>query len=72
MGLLEVGTLPPGTYGDGMIIESGVMVFTLLIYLQKRGSLKGYVDLTKVKVIEKVLETAFDKPSFQVILYVCM
>ncbi len=28
--------------------------------------MKGYVDLSKVKVIEKVLDGAFDKPSFQV------
>lgn len=34
--------------------------------LQKRGSQKGYIDLTKVKVVEKVLNGAFDKPSFQV------
>jgi hypothetical protein len=28
--------------------------------------MKGVVDLSKVKVIEKVLDGAFDKPSFQV------
>ena len=28
--------------------------------------MKGFVDLSKVKVIEKVLDGAFDKPSFQV------
>ena len=36
------------------------------VFLQKRGNLKGYVELTKVKVIEKVMDTAFNKPSFQV------
>ena len=36
------------------------------MYLQKRGSLKGQVDLTKVKAIEKVQVGQFDKPSFQV------
>ena len=34
---------------------------------QKRGTQKGYIDLTKVKVVEKVLDGAFDKPSFQVL-----
>lgn len=36
---------------------------------QKRGSQKGYIDLTKVKVVEKVLDGAFDKPSFQASLW---
>jgi hypothetical protein len=35
--------------------------------VEKRGNLKGYVELTKVKVIEKVMDTAFNKPSFQVV-----
>lgn len=35
--------------------------------LEKRGGLKGHVDLNNVKVVEKVLDTAFDKPSFQVV-----
>ena len=34
---------------------------------QKRGGLKGQVDLNSVKVIEKVSDSAFDKPSFQVV-----
>jgi hypothetical protein len=34
--------------------------------VEKRGNLKGYVELTKVKVIEKVMDTAFNKPAFQV------
>jgi len=34
--------------------------------LQKRGSQKGVVDLKKVKVIEKVDDSTFEKPSFQV------
>ena len=42
------------------------------LHLQKRGSLKGFVDLSKVKVVEKVQETAFDKPSFQVCVCVCV
>ena len=37
------------------------------VYLQKRGGLKGQVDLSKVKAIEKVQDGQFDKPSFQVI-----
>ena len=37
------------------------------LHLQKRGALKGQVDLTKVKAIEKVQDGTFDKPSFQVI-----
>eukprot|EP00731_Ephydatia_muelleri_P030665 Em0022g179a len=35
--------------------------------MEKRGGLKGYVDLSRVKVIEKVLDTAFDKPSLQLV-----
>ncbi|CAI8051711.1 Tyrosine-protein kinase BTK, partial [Geodia barretti] len=35
--------------------------------VEKRGNLKGYVELTKVKVIEKVMDTAFNKPAFQVV-----
>ncbi|XP_065886239.1 tyrosine-protein kinase TXK-like isoform X2 [Dysidea avara] len=43
--------------------------------MERRGSQKGVVDLKKVKVIEKVDDTTFEKPSFQVmhgdlILYV--
>ncbi|XP_064404911.1 tyrosine-protein kinase BTK-like [Halichondria panicea] len=34
--------------------------------IERRGGMKGYVDLSKVKVIEKVLDGAFDKPSFQI------
>lgn len=37
-----------------------------LSQLQKRGTQKGYIDLSKIKVVEKVLDGAFDKPSFQV------
>ena len=37
-------------------------------FSQKRGALKGYVELSRVKVVEKVLDTAFDKPSLQVCL----
>ena len=37
-------------------------------HIQKRGNLKGFIDLSKVKVVEKVLDGAFDKPSFQVYL----
>ncbi len=45
-----------------------------MFVLQKRGTQKGYIDLSKVKVVEKVLDGAFDKPSFQVSLcmYVCV
>ena len=39
------------------------------IHVQKRGNLKGQVDLTKVKAIEKVQDGQFDKPSFQVSHY---
>ena len=35
--------------------------------LEKRGALKGCVDLSRVKVVEKVLDTAFDKPSLQLV-----
>ena len=51
---------------------SSTCLFSL--HLQKRGGLKGFVDLSKVKVIEKVQETAFDKPSFQVCVcvHVCV
>ena len=44
-----------------------IYMYAYLLYLQKRGVLKGQVDLTKVKVIEKVQDGTFDKPSFQVI-----
>ena len=44
-------------------IHNSLSIFSL----QKRGGLKGHVDLNNVKVVEKVLDTAFDKPSFQVV-----
>ena len=52
------------------------LVQCILIYLvlicfslssEKRDDLKGHVDLTNVKVVEKVADTAFDKPSFQIV-----
>ena len=43
------------------------ILYNYCVYvLQRRGSLKGHVDLNKIKVIEKVLDGAFNKPSFQV------
>ena len=44
----------------------------LSVYVQKRGTQKGYIDLSKVKVVEKVLDGAFDKPSFQVSFVSCL
>lgn len=35
--------------------------------LEKRGAVKGFVELGKIRVIEKVLDGAFDKPSFQIV-----
>ena len=40
--------------------------FLLSPFLQKRGELKGFVELSRVTVVEKVVDTAFDKPSLQV------
>jgi hypothetical protein len=35
--------------------------------IEKRGGIKGHIDLNKVKVVEKVSDAAFDKPSFQIV-----
>lgn len=43
------------------------VVVNVLVLLQKRGSEKGRIDLQKMKVVERVDASAFEKPyAFQV------